>query len=225
MQVSCPECSASLEGAPGSNIVCPACMTPFLVPASAHAVRAFDVMFADGTVAHAMSRHAIREAIYTGRVTAAAKVRHDGRWDIIGGYHEFAAVFRLLGDDLAPLAGTRKLAGWRTRVDTPSAVPIAPVASPNDLPMLRAHLAPPVLPADAPPPKPAASPAPKPATSPKPTASPTAKPGAAVSSAARPRPVAAPPPAASGSGVPAWAWGAGAVVLLGAVAWLVGAGG
>jgi hypothetical protein len=117
MQVDCPECAASLEGAPGAEIVCPACMTPFLVPASARAVRAFDVQrgpqAGDAVLPH-QSRYAIREAIYTGRLTAAAKVRHDGgKWELIGGYPEFAQIFRLLGGDLAPMAGTRKLAGWR----------------------------------------------------------------------------------------------------------------
>ncbi|MFZ5480199.1 MAG: hypothetical protein ACOZNI_25775 [Myxococcota bacterium] len=204
MQVNCPECSANLDAAPGSNIVCPACMTPFLVPAAAHAVREFDVMFADNTVAHAMSRHAIREAIYTGRVTATAKVRHDGsRWDMIGGFPEFAAVFRLLGDDLAPLAGTRKLAGWRSNSEAPPPVtPPSPVVT-TDLPVLRSHVPPPALPADAPPPPP------------KPVVAEPARPAPA-------KPAARPAPApVSGSGVPAWAIAAAAVVVVGVLAWVV----
>lgn len=129
MQVDCPDCGASLAGTPGAEMVCPACMTPFLVPSLARAVRAFDVQPAGDAVIHAMSRHAIREAIYVGRFDASARVRHDGgKWELIGGYPEFAAVFRLLGGDLAPMAGTRKLAGWgrgrREGADT--AEPTAP---------------------------------------------------------------------------------------------------
>jgi hypothetical protein len=114
MQVSCPECGATLEGSAGANMVCPACMTPFVVPAEPRAVRAFDVQLPDGVVLHGSSRYAIREGIYARRISSAARVRHDGgKWELIGGYPEFAAVFNLLGDDLAPLAGTRKLAGWK----------------------------------------------------------------------------------------------------------------
>jgi hypothetical protein len=95
-------------------MVCPACMTPFLVPSAAKAVRAFDVQPGGDAVTYGMSRYAIREAIYTGALTASARVRHDGgRWELIGGLPEFASVFRLLGGDLAPMAGTRKLAGWK----------------------------------------------------------------------------------------------------------------
>lgn len=67
----------------------------------------------DSTV-QMLSRYAIREAIYVGRLNAAAKVRPaGGKWELIGGYPEFAGVFRMMGGDLAPMAGTRKLAGWR----------------------------------------------------------------------------------------------------------------
>ncbi len=114
MWLECPECGAGLEGTSGAEVVCPACMTPFLVPSGAKAVRAFDVQPAGEAVLHDVSRHAIREAIYVGRFTPATKVRHGGgKWELIGGYPEFAAVFRLLGEDLAPMAGTRKLAGWK----------------------------------------------------------------------------------------------------------------
>ncbi|MFN7145362.1 MAG: hypothetical protein ACK4YP_16435 [Myxococcota bacterium] len=132
MQVDCPDCGASLAGTPGAEMVCPACMTPFLVPSLARAVRVFDVQPAGDAVLHGLSRHAIREAIYVGRFDASAKVRHDGgKWELIGGYPEFAAVFRLLGGDLAPMAGTRKLAGWgRGRRDGADADPAAPKPSP-----------------------------------------------------------------------------------------------
>lgn len=129
MWVECPECGAGLEGTSGAENVCPACMTPFLVPASARAVRTFDVQPAGGEpMLHGLSRYAIRESIYLGRLTASARVRPMGRggrgqpatavgasaaWELIGGYPEFASVFRLLGGDLAPMAGTRKLAGWK----------------------------------------------------------------------------------------------------------------
>ncbi|MES2640485.1 MAG: hypothetical protein V4850_13415 [Myxococcota bacterium] len=127
MWVDCPECGAGLEGISGAENVCPACMTPFLVPASARAVRAFDVQPPGDSVLHNLSRYAIREAIYVGRFTASARVRPASReegahassaapsvaWELIGGYPEFASVFRLLGGDLAPMAGTRKLAGWK----------------------------------------------------------------------------------------------------------------
>jgi hypothetical protein len=113
MNVDCPECGARLTGTPGAEMVCPACMTPFLVPTLGRAVRVFDVQPSGDAVVHALPRHAIREAIYTGRLDATTQVRHDGGpWELIGGYPEFAAVFRLLGGDLAPMAGTRKLAGW-----------------------------------------------------------------------------------------------------------------
>ena len=65
-----------------------------------------------------MSRVAIQEAIYVGRLGAAARVRPEGgEWQLIGGYPEFAAVLRVLGGDLAPMPGTRKLAAWK-REDT-----------------------------------------------------------------------------------------------------------
>jgi hypothetical protein len=165
-------------------------------------------MYADGTVAHAMSRHAIRESIYTGRVTANAKVRHDGQgWDMIGGYPEFAVVFRLLGDDLAPIAGTRKLAGWKSSAEfSLPPPPSPPTPPPNDLPMLRAHLSPSLLASDPPAPPPFVPKPPTPALPPRP-----------------PRVAAPVPPPASGGGVPLWVVGA-AVIVLGAVAWLIGAG-
>jgi hypothetical protein len=112
MQVNCPECSATLDGPPGEEMVCPACMTPFLVPAEdAAVVRAFDVQLADGRVLHNVGRYALREGIYAGRIDREARVRHDGgKWEKIGGYREFAAVFRVLGEELGSLPGTRKLA-------------------------------------------------------------------------------------------------------------------
>ena len=130
MQVSCPECSAAQEGAPGETVVCPACLTPFLVPAEARAVREFDVQHPDGSVTHQVARHAIRETLYTGRIPANAKVRHeDGKWETIGGYPEFAAILRLLGDDLGPLAGTRKLAGWKGSISEMSSPLMLPPES------------------------------------------------------------------------------------------------
>ncbi len=175
MHVDCPECGASLAGSPGAEMVCPACMTPFLVPSLARAVRAFDVQPSGDAVIHAMSRHAIREAIYVGRLDAAARVRHEGgKWELIGGYPEFAAVFRLLGGDLAPMAGTRKLAGWgrggaaRRDLEEPTAPSRTPAparvsgppprSAPQPNPALRSPtLVPPPGPNAPPPPLPAAT--------------------------------------------------------------------
>lgn len=112
MQVKCPECAASVDGEPGAEMVCPACMSPFLVPADGAFVRAFDVQLRDGRVLHAVARHALREAIYAGRIDREARVRRDGgKWELIGGYREFATIFRVLGEDMGTLQGTRKLAG------------------------------------------------------------------------------------------------------------------
>ncbi len=75
-------------------------------------MRAFDVQLADGRVLRALGRHAIREGVYAGRIDREARVRHDeGRWERIGGYREFAAIFRVLGEELGSLQGSRKLAG------------------------------------------------------------------------------------------------------------------
>jgi hypothetical protein len=105
-------------------------MTPFLVPAAVQTARRFDVQPAGEAVIHAMSRHAVREAVYTRRFNATTRVRHDGgSWGLIGGYPEFAEVLRLLGDDLSPMAGTRKLAGWG-RASPPSPSPRPPAAPP-----------------------------------------------------------------------------------------------
>ena len=84
------------------------------MPAAEKAVRSFEVMAAGDSTVQLLSRHAIREAIYVGRLNAAARVRPaGGKWELIGGYPEFAGIFRMMGGDLAPMAGTRKLAGWR----------------------------------------------------------------------------------------------------------------
>lgn len=190
MLVNCPECGARLDGSPGDEMVCPACMTPFVVPAAARAVRAFDVQLADGTVLHALGRHALREGIYAGRVDASARVRHEGgRWELIGGYPEFAAIFRLLGADLAPLAGARKLAGWKGA--SPDKVEMTePPRFTTDLPafMQRSAAPPTVAPAAAPPaprvPDPTASPLSDPTFAFPPPAAPTGT-GTAGAPAAR----------------------------------------
>jgi hypothetical protein len=159
MWVDCPECGAGLEGISGAENVCPACMTPFLVPASARAVRAFDVQPPGDSVLHNLSRYAIREAIYVGRFTASARVRPASReegahasavaWELIGGYPEFASVFRLLGGDLAPMAGTRKLAGWKqsgpAEASSPRVPPVAVEDATLDADAIPALEAPPKL--------------------------------------------------------------------------------
>jgi hypothetical protein len=130
MLVDCPECGASLEGSSGTEAVCPACMTPFLVPTTSRSVSVFDVQPGAGAAPRRMSRYAIREGIYLGQLTPGTRVRHDGGpWELVGGYPEFAVVFRLLGGDLAPMAGTRKLAGWgRPPAAEPSSQRVRPPA-------------------------------------------------------------------------------------------------
>jgi hypothetical protein len=112
MNVNCPECGASLDGKAGEDMVCPACLTPFVVSQAAEAPTGpVDVQLADGRVLYALNRWAVRESIYVGRIGRDAKVRQEGgAWQLLGGYPEFAAIFRLLGEDLAPLGGARKLA-------------------------------------------------------------------------------------------------------------------
>jgi hypothetical protein len=96
-------------------------MTPFLVPAERRESNVFDVQNGEVPVRHGMTRAAIREAIYVGKLGAAARVRLEGgEWQLIGGYPEFAAVLRVLGGDLAPMPGTRKLGSWK-REDTTDA--------------------------------------------------------------------------------------------------------
>lgn len=205
-------------------MVCPACMTPFVVPAQARAVRAFDVQQADGSVLVAMSRHAIREAIYAGRVGSVAKVRHDGgKWELIGGYPEFADVFRLLGEDIGTLSGTRKLAGWKGSGD---AEHTEPPRFTTDLPHflteprtgpLRARAVDAPSPTMPPPERADEPPRPRP---PEPAVEPSRAPHAAHASRAAPvAPRPAPPPPAPA--VPPWALAVGALLCVLVAAWWV----
>lgn len=221
MWVDCPECGAGLEGISGAENVCPACMTPFLVPASARAVRAFDVQPAGEAVLHGLSRYAIREAIYVGRFTAAARVRPVGAvdgghaaaatWELMGGYPEFASVFRLLGGDLAPMAGTRKLAGWKQSGAAPAELssprlPRLPLETSASvvIPALEAPSAPEDLVPTRAEPLPSAS-----------------RPSAPRSSPARPSPARPPPAVAAGSGAALYLVGGLVLVALIAAAVLL----
>ena len=108
-------------------MVCPACMSAFVAPyvgaapsgGSASPVTTrwdVDDGGADaGPVWSNASRHRVRAALYDGSLGAGARVRPAGvgatdAWALVGSVPEFAVVLGLLGGDLAPLAGARKLA-------------------------------------------------------------------------------------------------------------------
>lgn len=141
--MTCPECATSFEAAEQAEVVCPACMTAFAPPpppppgklatlpeegprplaesgATTSQYRArvtgrlWELQTAEGGVISGLSRFAVREGIYTGKLGNATKVRRpDGTWEYMGTVLEFAAVFKLLGKEATPLPATRKIAGWK----------------------------------------------------------------------------------------------------------------
>ena len=161
MQVQCPDCETPFDALPGREVVCPACMSPFNSPGEADAQapavlpdgapigkdsgtryhghtggRSYDVQTAEGGLINGLSRYAVREAVYLGRFSNAAKLRRvDGSWEAIGANSEFAAVFRLMGQDPNPAPASRKISSWKgdkveeeapAPVRTLKAVPMAP---------------------------------------------------------------------------------------------------
>lgn len=136
MRVACPDCTTPIEANPGEEVVCPACMTRFAAPDSAQVPRRFDVHLPDGSVLARLSVFAVREAIYTGRIPIAAKMRPDVGGDellSVYNYPPFGQVFGLLGIEPATSSGTRKIAGWQgapalnDALDAPLATPAVPM--------------------------------------------------------------------------------------------------
>jgi hypothetical protein len=76
--------------------------------------RRFDLQTPEGGILNGLSRFAVREGIYTGKLHNTARIRKvDGSWEPLGSVSEFAAVFQLLGLEALPAPTTRKIAGWR----------------------------------------------------------------------------------------------------------------
>lgn len=131
MQVQCPDCETRFEATPESEIVCPACMATFAPPKAPDpkplallpegvggntraSARTWEVQTSEGGVLQGLSRYALREAIYLGKLGNATRLRRpDGTWEPLGAVQEFAAVFRLIGVDPLPAPATRKIAGWK----------------------------------------------------------------------------------------------------------------
>ena len=92
--------------------------------------RTWEVQTAEGGVVQGLSRYALREAIYLGKLGNTTKLRRpDGTWEHLGAVQEFGAVFRLIGVEPVPAAATRKIAGWKgERVEE------APAARPRTRP-------------------------------------------------------------------------------------------
>ena len=173
MQVQCPDCDTRFEGAPQTEVTCPACMSSFLTPKAAEArplallpedapmavetaagssllsemaARVWEVQTTEGGIIHGLSRYAVREGIYTGKLGNSTKVRRaDGTWEALGAVQEFAAVFRLIGVEAVAAPASRKIAGWKgERVEeerpsrpAPKNQPVKPpVSSSPPLPLL-----------------------------------------------------------------------------------------
>jgi hypothetical protein len=159
MLVTCPDCATSFEAADQAEVVCPACMTAFAPPpppppgklamlpeegprnldesgvtASQYRARLsgrlWELQTAEGGVIAGLSRYAVREGIYTGKLGNTTKVRRpDGTWEYMGTVQEFAAVFKLLGKEPTPLPATRKIAGWKGEREEAAPLPDLPPAA------------------------------------------------------------------------------------------------
>lgn len=141
MQVQCPDCDTRFDGAPETEVTCPACMSSFVTPKAAQArplallpddapvpvestagsglmssmaARVWEVQTVEGGIIHGLSRYAVREGIYLGKLGNSSRVRRaDGTWEPLGAVQEFAAVYRLIGVEPVAAPATRKIAGWK----------------------------------------------------------------------------------------------------------------
>ncbi len=117
MTAVCPECGNKQDGEQGASLLCPACMTSFVVPVMFRTPTHFDLAFPDGTKRENLSRIEIREFIYCLRVPVGSRIRApelaDGAWQPIYTWPDFLAVFQLLGIEPPMASGTRRLQGWK----------------------------------------------------------------------------------------------------------------
>lgn len=113
----CPECANKQEGEPGDSLLCPACMTSFVVPVVFRTPTHFDLALPDGTKRENLTRIEIRESIYCHRVPVGSRIRApelaDGAWQPVYTWPDFLAIFQLLGIEPPMASGTRRLSGWK----------------------------------------------------------------------------------------------------------------
>ena len=94
--------------------------------------RLWELQTTEGGVIAGLSRYAVREGIYTGKLGNGTKVRRpDGTWEYMGTVHEFAAVFKLLGKEPTPLPASRKIAGWKGEREEAAPPPHLPAPTPS----------------------------------------------------------------------------------------------
>ena len=142
MRVTWPDCTTSLEATLGEAVVCPACFSRFEATEAQPLARRFDVHLSDGTVMPRQSLHALREAVYVGKISISARVRGgEGELVPIYSYPTFARIYALLGIEVPTGTVTRRIAGWdgqrpqaqnsRTTLAKPQVTPQAAGSAPR----------------------------------------------------------------------------------------------